>query len=197
MEVLKKMIEENAKVIKNKSINEIEKLTAQINRLIDRNVQLTIVKLKEIEDEYSRKIDSLKKMIVSNAEMNVRNSLLKLYSEYVDKAISLALEEIRNNREIYLKGLDKLLIEAIENIGENKVKIYCNPEDRNDIEKIAKKISKEKNIRIEVKEKKISEYGGVIATNESETIVYNNTIEARLERMKEDIRKIVGDILRE
>jgi V/A-type H+-transporting ATPase subunit E len=197
MEVLKKMIEENAEVTKIKSINEIEKLTAQINKLIDKNVQLTIGKLKEIEDEYSRKIDSLKKMIVSNAEMNVRNSLLKLYSEYVDKAISLALEEIHNNREIYLKGLDKLLLEAIENIGENKVKIYCNPEDKNDIEKITKKISREKNIRIEIKEKKISEYGGVIATNESETVVYNNTIEARLERMKEDIRKIVGDILRE
>ncbi|HLI46091.1 MAG TPA: V-type ATP synthase subunit E family protein [Geobacterales bacterium] len=197
MEALKRMIEENSEVTKNKNLAEIDKLTVQINKILEKYIQSTLSKLKEIEEDYSRKIDSMKKMIVSNAEINVRNSLLKLYSEYVDKALNSALEDIGKDRKRYLQSLEKLVSEAIENVGEKKVKIFCNGSDEKEIKKIASKIQKERGIEVEVISKEVSKYGGVIAANSDETVFYNNTVEARLERMKEDIRKVLGDILRD
>lgn len=197
MEALKKMIEENSEIVKNKSLSEIDKLSVQVNKILDKYIQLTLTKIKEIQEEYDRKIDSMKKMIISNAEISVRNSLLRLYSEYVDKALNLALEEIEKNKELYHKNLEKIIEEAIDNVGEDKLKIFFNPSDEKEIKEIVEKIKEEKSIEVEIIPKEISKYGGVIATNFSETVIFNNTIEARLERMKEDIRKAIGDILRE
>lgn len=196
MEALKKMIEENAEKSKKRIIEEIEKLTIQAERVIDKAFQDAISKIKEIEEEYERKKDSLNKMIISNAEIEVRNSELRLFNEYVEKAIEGALKEIKRNRKRYLKGLEKMFEEAILSIGEKKVIVYCNPEDKEELEKISKKLLKDKEIEVEIRVKEISAYGGVISSDQNETIIYNNTIESRLMRMREDIRKVVGEVLR-
>lgn len=196
METLKKMIEDNAESRRTKILNELEKINNQVEKILDKNYQETISKMKEIEEEYTRKIETLKKMIVSNAEIQVKNELLRLYSEYVDKAIELALEELIRDKKRYHDGLSRLFLEAVNNIGEKNVIVYCNPADRKELEKIAKRFAKESGIEIEIREQEISKYGGVIATNGSGSIVFNNTIEARLMRIKEDIRKVVGEVLR-
>ncbi len=196
MEALKKAVEEISEKTKNKITNDLEKLSHQADKIIEKYYKETISKTKEIEDEYARKIESMKRMIISNAEMQVRNKLLQLYSEYVDKAIDLALNEIKKNREVYLKSLRKLLLEALNNVGEKKVIVYCNPEDRKEIERLSSEIIKDKGVKMDIRAEEISKYGGVIVTNESGTISFNNTIEARLMRMKEDIRKNVGEVLR-
>ncbi len=196
MEALKKAVEEISEKTKSKIINELEKLSYQADKIVEKHYQETISKIKEIEDEYARKMESMKRMIISNAEMQVRNESLQLYSEYVDKAIDLALNEVKKNREVYLKSLRKLLLEALDNVGEKKVIVYCNPEDKKEIEKLSSEIIKDKGVKMDIRAEEISKYGGVIVTNESGTISFNNTIEARLMRMKEDIRKNVGEVLR-
>jgi len=197
METLKKMIEEVLDKVKVENEKEIENWYIQSEKLVQKYLQELILKIKSIEDDYNRKIEFLKNTAISSVEMEIKSYYLQLINNYIDKAIDLALNKFKNKeiKEKYLESLSKFILEGIDIINENEINVYCNPEDYDFIIKMKEKIEKEKNVKLNIISKNISEYGGVILTNKYNTIAYNNTIEGRFSRFKENIRKIIADIL--
>jgi Archaeal/vacuolar-type H+-ATPase subunit E len=194
MESLKNMIEEINEKLKKEVEKEYEEWYQQIEKVINKIYKETLIKINEISEETKRKIEYSKNIIISSAEIEVKNLKLSLINDYIDKIIDSVLSQIRDekNLQIYYKALKKYIDEALEMIGKNIV-VYCNEEDYEIITEYLKEKIPEKTFNV-VKSNP-SKYGGVIITNKEGTIILNNTIEARLNRQKDYIRKELGKIL--
>jgi vacuolar-type H+-ATPase subunit E/Vma4 len=194
MESLKNMIEEINERFKKEVEKEYDEWYQQVKKIINKVYEETLVKINEINEETKRKIEYSKNIIITLAEMENKNLKLNLINSYIDKIINEALSKIKDERNIqlYKNALKKYVDEAIETIGEEIV-IFCNEEDYDFLMKyLHEKIPRK---TFEIIKSNPSKYGGIIATNKEKTIILNNTIEARLNRLKDYIRKELGKIL--
>jgi vacuolar-type H+-ATPase subunit E/Vma4 len=146
-----------------------------------------ILKVGEIQCE------TLRRQIVGGAEIEVRNKSLQMVEDAVNNVFSKALQRLSNSHsrssEVVLK---RLLLESIEALSGGKIVITGRKEDLGTLRKVAKEVEREKNMLIEVDQKPITCLGGLQARSADGSVLYDNTFEARLERIKSTLRKEVA-----
>jgi V/A-type H+-transporting ATPase subunit E len=169
-------------------------------------------RIRELEEEYLRRVSGqseelLRKAstasaairreasatysrIVTQASLDARREYLAVLEDGLNSVISAALEEISKMRgsEEYASSLMGLLREAIDIVGGEDLVVECSPEDAELVKRLALKLGKERGISIRVSEKYVNSLGGVKVSRGDGSAVYNNTIEARLERMRPMLR---------
>jgi V/A-type H+-transporting ATPase subunit E len=87
------------------------------------------------------------------------------------------------------------LEEGLDAIGGEEYTISCNTKDVNLLKRISKEVQKTRGINIKLSSKSIACKGGVQIMNRDGSVIFNNTVEARLERFKPLLRKQISDML--
>lgn len=124
------------------------------------------------------------------AVMNARQAAVE--SVFEEALRSLAHPGTQDERRQLLQGLVR---EGIRAVGAPAVRVRLNATDREvaSAPDFPKEID---GVAITVDETAIDTVGGPVVTDESGRVVFENTFEARLDRMREPLRRRVADTLR-
>ncbi|MFB3048391.1 MAG: V-type ATP synthase subunit E [Nitrosopumilaceae archaeon] len=174
---------------------EVEILTSLKNSF-DESIETLSKSQSSLEQEYDKTVDEgrkesekIEKQIVGSSDLESRNKQLLLVEESVEKVFDIAIEKLKatNRNEEYSKLITTLLNEATEALGTTEVMIYTNSKDQDIVKQTLSKYS-----GAELSSETIDCLGGVEIKSKDGSMAFNNTIDARIERMKPLIRKEIA-----
>lgn len=152
--------------------------------------------LVKLEQEYDKIIsdgnkeaNKIEKQIVGSSDLEVRNKQLLLLEEGVDKVFSKALDQIANTDRSgdYSNLIKTLLDESTKILGTTEVTVFTNAKDKDVVKSALTKFSGAK-----LSSDTIDCLGGIIIKSKDGTMTFDNTIDARIERLKPLIRKEIA-----
>ncbi len=173
-----------------------KEISSSLNSSFDESLQTLTKSESKFEQEYDRIVDEgkkeaekIEKQIVGSADLESRNKQLRLVEEYVQKAFDKAIEQIKSSKHDanYSKLIEILLTEAIDTLGTKEVTISTNSKDKEIVNSLLKKFPGSK-----LSSETIDCLGGVEVSSKDGTMSFNNTIDARLDRLKPLIRKEIA-----
>ena len=143
----------------------------------------------KILDEGRKESEKIEKQIIGSSDLESRNKQLLLVEESVVKVFDKAIEKIEatSRNENYSKLITTLLDESTEALGTTEVMVYTNSKDQDVVKPLLSKYSGS-----ELSSETIDCLGGVEIKSKDGSMSFNNTIDARLERMKPLIRKEIA-----
>ena len=150
----------------------------------------------KLESEYDKIIsngkkeaDKIEKQITGASDIEVRNKQLLALEDAVERVFSSALEQIANaDRSGDYSNLVKTLInEAIQILGTSEVTIFTNTKDKDVVQSTISQFS-----GAELSSETIECLGGIKVKSKDGTMTFDNTIDARIERLKPLIRKEIA-----
>jgi len=141
-----------------------------------------------------RQAESLKRQIIGAAELGVRNDQLKAVEAAVNNAFDDAASSIsKATGKPMEEALTRLIEEGMGVLG-GRAKVACSQKDRDAVSSVIKKLNKG-SAKLTLEAKSLDSIGGVVLTTEDGTIRFDNTFEARVERMRPALRKEVAALL--
>ena len=148
----------------------------------------------KILDTSNKQADILRRQLIGAAELEARNAQLKTLEKAVGEVFEAAVKELSDlPASRYTKSLVILLGEGVEVLGQN-VRVYCNAKDRKAVSSaIGMLPGRQSGAHLD--ENSIDTIGGVIMTSPDGSVRFDNTFEARLERMKPTLRMEVSTAL--
>ncbi len=143
----------------------------------------------KIITEGKKEADKLQKQIIGSSDLEARNKQLLLVQESVEKVFNKAIDQIKNSpRDAnYSKLISKLLEDSTKILGTTKVTVFTNSKDKEIVKSELSKFS-----GAELSNETIDCLGGVQVKSKDGSMTFDNTIDARIERMKPLIRKEVA-----
>lgn len=150
----------------------------------------------KLESEYDKIIsdgkkeaDKIEKQITGSSDIEVRNKQLMVLEEAVDKVFSAALDQIANaDRSGDYSNLIKTLIEeATKILGTSDISIFTNAKDKDAVQSALSQFS-----GAELSSETIDCLGGIKVKSKDGAMTFDNTIDARIERLKPLIRKEIA-----
>ena len=169
--------------------SELDEVLAESNKRIDDE-------LAGLEDEYDKIIsdgrkeaDKIQKQIVGSSDLDARNKQLLLVEEAVDRAFTEALGRIseRARDDSYQKLIESLMREATDTLGSVDVMVYTNKKDRDAVGSALNKFAGS-----ELADEDVDCLGGVRIVSRDGTMTFDNTLDARISRLKPLIRKQIA-----
>jgi len=140
-----------------------------------------------------KQAESVKRQIIGAAELDARNAQLRTLEKAVNEAFDLAAKQISAvSGASQEKALASLIEEGLEVIGP-RARVSCASKDRKAVSAAMKKLGN--TAKLSLDEEDVDTMGGVILTTTDGTVRFDNTFEARLERMRPTLRKAVAAIL--
>lgn len=149
-----------------------------------------------LEQEYDRIIDEgkkeaqkIEKQIIGGSDIESRNKQILLVEDSIQKVFEKAIEKIKstNHDDSYSKLMEFLLEESTNALGTTDVIVYTNSKDKEIVKSLLSKFS-----GAELSNETINCLGGVEIKSKDGTMTFNNTIDARVDRMKPLIRKDIA-----
>ena len=149
-----------------------------------------------LEEEYDRIItegkkeaEKIDKQIIGSSDLESRNKQILLVEDSVQKVFQKAIEKIKSSthNDNYTKLMEFLLEESTNALGTTQVNVYTNSNDKQIVQPLLSKFS-----GAELSNDTIDCIGGVEVKSKDGTMSFNNTIDARVERMKPLIRKDIA-----
>ncbi len=144
-----------------------------------------------------KEAESIKKREIAKANLEARKLELKFKDDVIKRVIEESISEISNIRgsKRYEQALFNLAKEALDVIGVKEVKFLLNPKDLEVFEnKILPKLVEEYGLK-SVEVEKTSIIGGVNVVSKDGKFCVENSIDARLERYKDSLRKEIASVL--
>ena len=150
----------------------------------------------KLESEYDKIIsdgkkeaDKIEKQITGSADIEARNKQLLALEEAVDKVFSAALDQIANaDRSGDYSNLIKTLIEeATQILGTSEISVSTNAKDKDVVQSTLSQFS-----GAELSSDTIDCLGGIKVKSKYGAMTFDNTIDARIERLKHLIRKEIA-----
>ena len=152
--------------------------------------------LVKLEQEYDKIIsdgnkeaNKIEKQIVGSSDLEVRNKQLLLLEEGVDKVFSKALDQIAKTDRSgdYSNLIKTLLDESTKILGTTEVTVFTNAKDKDVVQSALSNFS-----GAELSSDTIDCLGGIIIKSKDGAMTFDNTIDARIERLKPLIRKEIA-----
>ena len=141
----------------------------------------------------AKQAEAVKRQIIGAAELETRNTQLRSLEKAVNEVFGLAASLISNAPGAsYEKAMEGLIQGGLDVIGP-RAKVECASKDRKVVASAVKKLATKAKVSLE--ENPIETTGGVVLTTPDGSVRFDNTFEARLERMKPNLRKEVAAIL--
>jgi V/A-type H+-transporting ATPase subunit E len=149
-----------------------------------------------LESEYDKIIsngkkeaDKIEKQITGASDIEVRNKQLLALEEAVERVFSSALEQIANAERSgdYSNFVKTLIDEAIQILGTSEVTIFTNTKDKDVVQSTVSQFS-----GAELSSETIECLGGIKVKSKDGAMTFDNTIDARIERLKPLIRKEIA-----
>lgn len=149
-----------------------------------------------LEAEYDKIIsdgrkeaDKIQKQIVGSSDLEARNKQLLLVEEAVDRAFGEALGRISDmDRDgSYAELVESLVREATDTLGSTEVVVYTSEKDRDVVGSVLNGFSGS-----QLADDTIECLGGVRIVSTDGTMTFDNTLDARISRLKPLIRKQIA-----
>ena len=150
----------------------------------------------KLESEYDKilsdgkkEADKIEKQIVGGSDIEARNKQLLALEAAVDRVFTAALDQITNTdrNSDYSNLINSLLQESTKILGTTKVKVYTNAKDKDVVQSSLSSFSGS-----ELSSEIIDCIGGVKIESKEGAMKFDNTIDAKIERLKPLIRKEIA-----
>ncbi|HEX9845164.1 MAG TPA: V-type ATP synthase subunit E family protein [Candidatus Nitrosotenuis sp.] len=143
----------------------------------------------KILSEGKKEAEKLEKQIIGNADLEARNKQLLLVEESIEKVFDAAIKKIKDSdrNKDYTKLISLLLEESINTIGTSDIIIQTNSKDKPAVESSLSKFP-----GATLSSDPIECLGGIKVQSKDGTMTFDNTIDARIERLKPLIRKNIA-----
>ena len=150
----------------------------------------------KLEDEYDKIVadgkkeaDKLEKQIVGSSDIEARNKQLLALEDAVDRVFTQALEQISNSDRNgdYANLIKSLLDESTKVLGTSEVIVFTNSKDRDVVQSTLSNFAGS-----ELSSETIDCIGGVKIQSKDGAMKFDNTIDAKIDRLKPLIRKEIA-----
>lgn len=173
---------------------ELQKGRGQALSMVESSRREASVAVTRILDASVKQAESLRGQIIGAAELEARNAQLKTLENAVIEVFDAAVKKLeKESGARYDRSLTRLVKEGLEVIGPKAI-IYCRSKDRGAILAVLHKLGGSQS-KLVLEEKSIDAIGGVVVTSTDGSVRFDNTFEARLERMRPTLRMEVAAIL--
>ena len=180
-----------------KILNNTEKdILDNLKSALDESQQSLDDSIPKLESEYDKIIsdgkkeaDKIEKQIVGSSDLEARNKQLRFLEEAVDKVFSTALDRIAKTDRSgdYSNLIKTLLNEATQILGTTEIVVLTSTNDREVVQLELSNLSGS-----ELSNDTIDCLGGIVAKSKDGAMTFDNTIDARIERLKPLIRKEIA-----
>ena len=152
--------------------------------------------LPKLEQEYDQIIsngkkeaDKIEKQITGSSDLEARNKQLRTVEESIDKVFTKALEEIANvdRSGDYSNLIKSLFDESTKILGTTEIIVFTNSKDKDIVQSLLSQYP-----GAELSSETIDCLGGVKIKSKDGTMAFDNTIDAKIERLKPLIRKDIS-----
>ncbi len=163
-------------------------LSESQERLSQSSIDLEM-EYEKIISEGQKEAEKIEKQIIGSSDLEARNKALLLVEESTSKVFEKAKEQIQNipHNSEYSNLISSLITQATEALGTSEIIVYTNSKDKDIVQSAISKIS-----GAELSSEEIECMGGIKATSKDGSMTFENTIDARFERMKPLIRKNIA-----
>ena len=180
-----------------KILNQTEsELLSSLKKSFDESNAILSKSQNSLEQEYDRilnegtkEAEKLEKQIIGSSDLESRNKQLLLVEESIENVFAKALEKIKNtNRDQnYSKLLENLIKESTTALGTTEVVVTTNSKDKELIQPLLQSFPGSK-----LSSETIDCLGGVQVKSKDGSMTFDNTIDARIQRLKPLIRKEIA-----
>jgi vacuolar-type H+-ATPase subunit E/Vma4 len=160
---------------------------------------------RQVKTIIDSRLKGVRERIVGEAEMQARHKLLATRDNLISSIFEDAILELSNlassneREEEYLDILTKLIGDGIDEIGGESFIILANSRDitriKNQLIKIEKELKLKSGIKLGVSNEPLNVVGGIILENGDRTMMFYNTFESRMAKVRHGIRTKVGELL--
>ncbi|MDH3676832.1 MAG: V-type ATP synthase subunit E [Nitrosopumilus sp.] len=149
-----------------------------------------------LEQEYDQIIsngkkeaDKIEKQIIGSSDIESRNKKLTTVEESIDKVFTKAIEEISNADRSgdYSNLIKSLLDESTKILGTTEITVFTNSKDKDVVQSTLSQYP-----GAELSSETIDCLGGVKVKSKDGAMTFDNTIDAKIERLKPLIRKDIA-----
>lgn len=180
------------KILKNTEKN----IFSNIKSALDNSQQNLDDSIPKLETEYDKIIsdgkkeaDKIEKQITGSSDIEARNKQLMILEESVNNVFSKALDQIANTERNadYSNLIKTLLDESTQILGTTQITIFTNSKDKDIVQSTLSQFP-----GAELSPDQINCLGGVIVKSKDGAMTFDNTLDARIERLKPLIRKEIA-----
>lgn len=167
-------------------LSEIESALTDSQQNLDDSVPKLESEFDKIIADGKKEAEKIEKQIVGGADIEARNKQLMALEESVDKVFSKALEQIANADRSgdYSNLIKTLLTESTQVLGTSEITVLTNTKDKDVVQSVLSQFPGS-----ELSSETIDCLGGIIAKSKDGAMTFDNTINARIDRLKPLIRK--------
>jgi len=176
--------------------NTEKNIISNIKLALDDSQQNLDAAIPKLEGEYNKIIsdakkeaDKIEKQITGSSDIEARNKQLLALEEAVDRVFSTALDQIANTDRSgdYSNLIKSLLDESTKILGTTEVVVFTNSKDRDTVQSALSQYS-----GAELSSETIDCLGGIKVKSKDGTMTFDNTLDAKIERLKPLIRKDIA-----
>ena len=190
----KKSLEKVAEEFSKEVTAELEEGRAQALESLERVGRETTEAVAKIIEAGNKQAESLMRQITGSAELRSRNLQLRAIEEAVGEVFDMAMAKVaKASPAEHEKAITHLLTEGVEFIGP-EARVDCNASDKKVVSAVIKKLNHDSS-KLTLGDEDVSTIGGVVLTSPDGTVKFDNTFEARLERLKPMLRREVAGLL--
>lgn len=180
-----------------KILNQTESnIQTGLNSALEDSQQKLDDSVKILEQEYDRIIsdgkkeaDKIEKQIIGSADLEVRNKQLTTIEQSIDRVFTKAIQEIANADRSgdYSNLIKSLLDESTKILGTTEVVVSTNAKDKDSVQALLSQYP-----GAELSPDTIDCLGGVKVKSKDGAMSFDNTVDAKIERLKPLIRKDIA-----
>ena len=143
----------------------------------------------KIISDGKKEADKIEKQIIGSSDLEVRNKHLLTLEIAIDKVFTKALDQITNTARSgdYSNLMNTLLDESTKILSTTKVIVSTNSKDKDLVQSLLSKYP-----GAELSSQTINCLGGVIVKSKDGAMTFDNTLDARIQRLKPLIRKEIA-----
>lgn len=183
----------------------LEEAREQASKLIaDARARAEQIRTKEIEEILQKARDAEMREMES-ARLRGKRALADTKFRLIETALAKAFDRLKGQIErqdpLYRRGLEELIVEAVEKIAASELEIAVSHGDlafvKQRLGHIEKRISTAKGVSVSLKldDEPLRSAGGVVVRSTDGKQIFNNTLEARLARVQEEMVIKISEIL--
>ena len=167
----------------------LENSFSDAKQTLDNSIPKLEQEFDKIISDGKKEADKIEKQIIGSSDLEVRNKQLLTLEIAIDKVFTKALEQIANTTRSadYSNLMKTLLDESTKILSTTKVIVSTNSKDKDLVQSLLSKY-----LGAELSPETINCLGGVVVKSKDGAMKFDNTLDARIQRLKPLIRKEIA-----
>lgn len=167
----------------------LENSFSDAKQTLDNSIPKLEQEFDKIISDGKKEADKIEKQIIGSSDLEVRNKQLLTLEIAIDKVFTKALDQIANTARSsdYSNLMKTLLDESTKILSTTKVIVSTNSKDKDLVQSLLSKYP-----GAELSPETIDCLGGVVVKSKDGAMKFDNTLDARIQRLKPLIRKEIA-----